>query len=47
MKNENEMYERYIDELNKYLKTIDFTGAMLYNILVIFCRNSCRICLNT
>ena len=24
MKNENEMYERYIDELNKYLKTIDF-----------------------
>ena len=24
MKNENEMYERYIDELNKYLKTVDF-----------------------
>ena len=24
MKSENEMYERYIDELNKYLKTVDF-----------------------
>ena len=24
MKNENEKYERYIDELNKYLKTVGF-----------------------
>ena len=24
MKSENEMYERYIDELNKYIKTVDF-----------------------